>query len=347
MPMSEQDAFKVLNGMFLDTPLDPLRISPNETVTLTHGPEAADDCAISEVRIGKDTLLMVQTIDFVRGKGFELYEKGYLTAYDLGWYVVGANLSDIAAMGALPHTVQMVVRYPKDADASEFKQIMKGANECAQKYGAHISGGDTGSYSTSVLAASATGFTSPDRLLTQSGAMPGQDVWLSGPTGLAAAARLATSLDGITPQTTTDYEELFKVWRRVDPQIGAGRAVTKVQSVAAGTDTSDGLKVALENIARKSGVNIAVEQEAIPIHPAVRRVAEALGHDALAIVCGNSVDFRLLFTAGEGNRAQISETFRKKGLAEPHRIGSVYEGEGAATFYDGRPLPGEIETHVA
>lgn len=351
---NEQKAFSCLEELFprgVDRPEIKISGSDFEFRT-TRGPEARDDCSVTEIKLGEMTMLMVQTTDFVRGMGFQLAEEGYMKPYDVGWYLAGANLSDIAASGAQPATMNVVYRYPKGSTEEDFAQFMEGAQGCLSKYGegAQVVGGDTGSYDSYVASADVTGFTAPGRLLTQSGAKPGHVVALTGPTGLAATARLVASGGLVSPGNTGYYTESFERWTRVHPRVAAGLAITEVQGLGGGTDTSDGLKVAAENIARKSEVNIQLNPDVIPIHPEVARAARELGHEAPIAAMVNSVDFELLVTIDPDNISCLRERFAARGLKELQIIGTVMDPEGdkpCARFIDGTPLIGQIETHAA
>jgi hypothetical protein len=64
-------------------------------ISLLLGADGRDDCAIYGIRGDVD---MVIGTDYVRGPKFTMYELGLLSVYDLGYYLVMANLSDIAGM---------------------------------------------------------------------------------------------------------------------------------------------------------------------------------------------------------------------------------------------------------
>jgi thiamine-monophosphate kinase len=70
---------------------------------LTIGADRKDDCAAYDIY---NPVTLVVGTDYVRGPKFALYELGLLSDFDIGYYVVAANVSDIAAMGARP------ARYP-------------------------------------------------------------------------------------------------------------------------------------------------------------------------------------------------------------------------------------------
>src|SRR5262249_40185206 len=88
--------------------METLRMHPAATAT---GLEASvgvlqrDDCAVLPFNSDYD---MVFGSDFVRGEGFILFKKGILSRREIGYYLIGANVSDLAAMGATPLGITVV-----------------------------------------------------------------------------------------------------------------------------------------------------------------------------------------------------------------------------------------------
>jgi thiamine monophosphate kinase len=56
-----------------------------------------DDCALMKI---SDTESLAITSDFVRGSGFTLFGLGLMNYYDAGYYLISANISDLASTGA-------------------------------------------------------------------------------------------------------------------------------------------------------------------------------------------------------------------------------------------------------
>src|SRR6266498_4646094 len=101
-------------------------------VSLSTGADAMDDCAVYD--IGGPLSLVVGS-DYVRGPKFILYEMGFLSEFDIGYYLVAANVSDIAAMGATPIGVLTVVRYPREMDDVRFQNVMAGVHQACTDFG--------------------------------------------------------------------------------------------------------------------------------------------------------------------------------------------------------------------
>jgi thiamine-monophosphate kinase len=352
-PLTEAGAFGELETLFHNPDYPRLEIPGSDvSVETIGGVEKADDCSITQIDLGKTAILMVQSTDFVRGAGFQLAR--YMGQEGVGWYLAGANLSDIAAMGAQPQNMKVVYRYQKGANEHDFSKFMRGVMGCCSVYGdgTKVVGGDTGSYDSWVAAADVTGFTSPDRLLTQDGARPGQLVCSTGSTGLAGAARLADKHGFITPDNCDAYPDSINKWRYVHPRIAEGLAITALQGTGGGTDTSDGLYAALKNIAQKSGAALRIDKQSIPIHDEVAKIARDtdIKGGALEVALGNSVDFELLTTLNPDNLDGINRLLGAKGMEPLVVIGEVYEPtsmEPGAYFTDGSLIRAAVEQHTA
>jgi len=67
---------------------------------------------------------------------------GKIDYYVYGWYSVLINLSDIAAMGAHPFGILLSIVASQNMTLGEFKQFIKGSEECCRKHNTYILGGN-------------------------------------------------------------------------------------------------------------------------------------------------------------------------------------------------------------
>ncbi|WP_194852914.1 thiamine-monophosphate kinase [Nocardia sp. SYP-A9097] len=293
------------------------------TAELLLGVVAQDDCAAFS--LSGDQILVAGS-DYVRGPKFSLYEKGFLSNYDIGWYLAGANISDVVAMGAIPLGVLSVVRYPKDLRDDDFAELIEGIRDGARAAGALNVGGDIGSAERIILSASAFGIVEPGNLLTRTAARPGQVLCVSGPTGLAGSA-MKLANDGVDV-SGAEYAALLAKWQRVTPRTRHSRAFACNPAVTACIDTSDGLKGAVETIAHASEVSVVVDESLLPIDESVRLAAGHLNCDVLELVFGDSVDFELVVTVDADAIDSVSSEFARSCLPL-YVIGRVESGSGA------------------
>lgn len=304
------------------------------------GAAEADDCAVLDV---EGTASLVWGSDYVRGTGFKLFELGVLSYYDLGWYLVAANLSDVAAMGATPLGVLTVIRYPEELSDQDFLRIVEGARDAAAFHGCDVLGGDIGGATELVLSASALGVCPRGSQIPRSGARAGDAVCLTGPVGAPAAALLYFSERRTFQQPlSTEHEaELLQAWRRVEARTAHGAVLAREQLATACQDVSDGLHTTVQELAHASSVRIELDEDAIPIAESARRVAALLRVDALALAMSASVDFELLFSVAPGDVARCRSALDAEGLAM-YEIGQAVDGRGATLRAGGNhvELPG-------
>ncbi|WP_420446476.1 thiamine-phosphate kinase [Candidatus Poriferisodalis sp.] len=317
-------------------------------VRLQTGADQFDDCAVYS--IGTE-LALVAGSDFVRGVGFSLFELGLLTLRDIGYYLVAANMSDVASMGAIPIGLLSVIRYPSSLTDDEFGQLIAGINSACTDFGVLNVGGDIGGAERVYLSATGLGMCHQDHVLLRSGAEHGDLVAVTGTTGLAGTAMAYfTKKDESGWSVPVDTErQLLDSWRHPQAQVLAGRVLGSQRLASACQDSSDGLKATLEQISEASGVQIAVDAHRVPVHPAVAAVAHEAGVDALDLTFGNSVDFQLVFTFEPAKFDRLSAAFKKYDL-QFHIIGEVMSdrGETGAFLRFGEelePLPGVAWRH--
>lgn len=154
----------------------------------------------------------------------------------LGWKAVVANVSDIAAMGGRPLHLLVTVCAPPGADLDA---VADGVAQAAEACGCEVVGGDLSSTPGPLVVSVAVvgtvdGGAAP---VWRSGASAGDDVYVTGPVGSAAAGRW------------TD--------RRM-PRVAEGVAA-RLAGATAMIDVSDGLAADLAHLCDESGVGVALD----------------------------------------------------------------------------------------
>ncbi|WP_371152689.1 thiamine-phosphate kinase [Buchananella felis] len=292
--------------------------------SLLLGVPAQDDCAAYSI---KGDVVLVAGSDYIRGVGFDLYRMGYLNEYDLGWYLAGANFSDVVSMGAKPLGLLSVIRYPKDLPDEVFASILEGVADSCRSIGAINVGGDIGSAESVVLSASAFGLVEPQSLLRRGGAQVGDYLIVTGQTGEAGAAMKLARAEKLATVDEAERSKLLGRWRRVRPRVDAGRLLATSGFATACVDTSDGLKAAITAIASSSNVMIVVEADWVPVSKGLNRAAALLECPVESLVFGDSVDFELVATVRPEGLETVLRKCNDKGLSF-HVIGRVESGMG-------------------
>ncbi len=306
-------------------------------LVLRLGAADADDCAV--ISCQGDFDLVVGT-DYVRGPKFMLHELGYLSLYDLGYYLVAANLSDVAAMGASPLGVLTVVRYPPGMTDAEFTEVMTGIRDSAAAHGTLNIGGDIGGAERLILSATALGAAPVGRAMTRSNGSAGDVLYVTGPVGDAGAAVLYFSkLKPAGKSLDDDVEaELLRPWRRPQARLGAGAALARQDLATACQDISDGLRATVDELAAASHVGAEVNLADVPIGRGARAVADLLDVDPCALAMSASVDFELLFCSPPDRCADVDAALAEAGV-HPVAIGRLVVDPHIVGIRDGVPVP--------
>ncbi|MFC0039134.1 thiamine-phosphate kinase [Actinomadura rayongensis] len=313
------------------------------TAELVAGADAQDDCAVFRA---SGPMEIVVGSDYVRGPKFQLYESGHLSNFDIGYYLATANLSDIAAMGALPIALLTVVRYPRSLSDADFAAVMAGIDAACRAVGTVNVGGDIGTAERIILSGSAVGIVEPGGALLRTGARPGDRLCVTGPTGLAASAQryFGAAGPGAGALAAEREDELIASWRRPRALVPQGRALSASGVVTSCQDTSDGLKAGVQSLAAASGVGFVVDEEALPVAGLVAEVAALTGGDVTATVLGDSVDFQLVFTVPPDGFARLPEdlAFHEIGHATEERAVVLRRRDGTVEDLPGVPWRHEV-----
>ena len=158
--------------------------------------------------------------------------------------------------------------------------------------------------------------------IRRSGARPGDEVWVTGTLGGAAAA-VADLLGGLEPAP-----EARRAFERPEPRIAEARWLAERVPLTALIDVSDGLTRDARHIAVASGVRIELQLERVPPHPALEAF---LGGDAgRRLLLSGGEDYELLFAAPAGAAGPLGDAFADRFGTPLTRIGEVTEGAGLA-----------------
>jgi thiamine-monophosphate kinase len=251
----------------------------------------------------------------------------------VGHKALAVNLSDMAAMGAVPRWATLGIALPK-ADERWVAAMSKGFMALARKHGVDLIGGDT-TRGPLNLCVQIIGEVPARQALRRDGAKPGDDIWVSGTLGDAALAVAAR-----TQRIKLKPADRKLVQQKLDwpvPRIALGVALRGVARSA--IDVSDGLIADLGHICERSGVAAVVAIERLPVSPLMRRYREAPA--ARAALLGGGDDYELCFTAAPAKRAAV-ELAASRTRTRVTRIGCVIrapEDACSVVVVDGDGLP--------
>jgi thiamine-monophosphate kinase len=229
------------------------------------------------------------------------------------------NLSDLAAMGAMPIGYLLALARPKAIEDGWLGAFCAGLAADNDEFGIALLGGDTVSTPGPLtLSLTAIGQLPKGTALLRGGARTGDDVWVSGTLGDAALglAVLQGALDVASP-TRTRLIERYRVPR---PRLALGQALRDLAHGA--IDISDGLIADLGHVVEASGVGAEVRADLLPL-------SEAAGHlpGAQEAALSGGDDYELLFTAPQKRRTQI-EALSPRLDVPLTRVGKIREQQG-------------------
>ena len=242
------------------------------------GPRAGEDACAIELPAGT----LVATTDPIT-----------LTGNDVARYAVAINANDIAAMGLAPRWFQAAVLLPVGTRESEVRGLFASLQDALAEVGAALVGGHTEVTAAVVqptVVGQMLGFTPSGRVLSSAGLAPGDAVVQVGPAPVEAAAVLAAeagdALGGVDAALFAAARDAVR-----SPGISvvaAGLAAAELGACAAHDPTEGGLATGLAELARASGVGLAVDEASVLWFEPGVAVCRALGADpwgALASGC--------------------------------------------------------------
>lgn len=244
---------------------------------------------------------------------------------DIGWKALAVNLSDLAAMGATPAWCTLSLSLP-EPDAAWVDAFLDGFDALARQHAVALVGGDTTRGPLSVCV-TAFGVVAPGRALRRDAARVGDDIWVSGTPGDAAAALAQWSAGSARDPVLRERLD------RPTPRVALGLRLAGLAHAA--IDISDGLLADLAHVCRASGVRAEVDVDALPVSDALGEVAPD-PDTRRALQASGGDDYELCFTAPVAQRDAIAAA-ALDASASVTRIGRIVEGQGVLATADGAP----------
>jgi thiamine-monophosphate kinase len=266
-----------------------------------------DDAAL--VRVPPDRLLVVATDTLNDSVHFP----ADTTPGDLGWKSLAVNLSDLAAMGAQPAWCTLSLSL-HDADVDWLDAFLDGFIQLASLHSVALVGGDTTRGPLSICV-TAHGLVAEDAVLRRDGAKAGDDLWVTGTLGDAAAALSQWRAGGAAEPALRARLD------RPTPRVAAGRALAQVAHAC--IDVSDGLLADAGHLCTASGVGAEIDLQSLPASDTLRAMFTDETRHVLQATGGD--DYELCFTAAPARRDAVAALAGKLDLAMT-RIGRIVGG---------------------
>ncbi|MEB6675317.1 thiamine-phosphate kinase [Acinetobacter haemolyticus] len=271
-----------------------------------------DDSAIVTPPLAQQLVICTDTL--VAGRHFPLNT----SAHAIGWKSVAVNLSDLAAMGAKPHSILLALSLPT-IDHEWLAEFSRGLFECCDQFGVSLIGGDTTQSTQLTISVTALGWIEQGQAVTRAGAQVGDFICVSGQVGDAA---FGLQHLGHPLQQRLDYPT---------PRCQLGQQLKGLASSM--IDVSDGLAQDLGHILKASNKGATLQLDQLPIDESLKPLEmQKAWHYALA----GGDDYELCFTISPQNY----EKLLRQSLDVPLTIiGEITQQTGLLFEYMGETYP--------
>ncbi len=214
------------------------------------GFDKSDDASVYKL---SDDLALVQTVDFFPPIADDPYVFGAIAAANA--------LSDVYAMGGEPKLALNVMAVPKDLPGEAVHALLRGGYEKCYEAGVIITGGHSILDPEPKYGLAVTGFVHPDRVLTNSGARPGDLLLLTKPLGIGVLTT-ANKAGLLEPETLAYANRLMTTLNK-----SARDAMVKYRVHACTDVTGFGLLGHGTEMAQGSGVELHLDTAGIALIP--------------------------------------------------------------------------------
>ena len=301
------------------------------------GAATGDDAAVW--RIDQDRAL-VSTVDFITPVVDDARVWGRVAAAN--------SVSDVYAMGGRPLFALNLVGWNTDAlSAALLSEVLAGGSDIAAEAGFVIAGGHTVDDPEPKYGMAMTGEVDPDRMLTNAGLRPGQDLILSKPLGIGVITTAIKA--GHAPTASADAA----IASMVRLNSHASELALDAGATGATDVTGFGLLGHLGRMLVESRVDAVLDVDAIPVLPDARDLArdgympggsrrnrdwigasvEPGGHDELTqlLLADAQTSGGLVFGVDAGATSEVLRSLLDGGHTAAH-IGRTSAGTGRLTL---------------
>lgn len=250
----------------------------------------------------------------------------------LGHKALAVNLSDLAACGAQPRFALLALALPV-VDEAWLASFAQGLFALAQRHEVELVGGDTTRGPLNICI-TVLGEVPAGEALLRSGAVPDDEIWVSGTLGDAALGLAA--LQGQVNLEATARAACVARLCRPTPRLALGLALRGLAHAA--IDISDGLVADLGHILERSQCAAAIDFVALPRSAALASCTDE-DRRAQCVLAGGD-DYELCFTAAPAQAPAIEDLAVRLGVPLT-RVGRIVAGPaGALSVGDaaGRPM---------
>jgi len=254
--------------------------------------------------IGLEELDDAATIPF-RGENIVFTTDSYVVkpvffpGGDIGKLSVCGTVNDLAVMGAKPLAISSAFIIGEGFPLSDLERIVESMDKVSREVNVPIITGDTKVVEDDIgLIINTAGLGIAKKVVPDCGLRPGDRILINGPVGDHGIALMAHR-EGIGFDTTLS-SDCAPLWSLV-----AGMLKYDVHAMK--DPTRGGLAACLNEMARKSGVEVVIDEEAIPVRKEVLAASEMLGIDPLTV----ANEGKVVLSVAEEDAEKVLKALRK------------------------------------
>ncbi|MBM7543241.1 thiamine-phosphate kinase [Amphibacillus cookii] len=220
-----------------------------------------DDAAVFREAY-RDVVVAVDT--FVENVHFT---RQTMDPFHIGYRLLGANLSDMAAMGAEPISYLISIVVPTGWSDEQLKEVYRGLDTIAKAFKVDLIGGDTVSGQQFVLTVTINGAVEQGKARYRHDMRDKDVLFVTGTLGDSAAG-LSILQEENNAIAETEY--LIKRHRMPTPRVDFARGLLNLPRVAL-NDVSDGIASEANELAEASNLTVYIEEDAIPLSNPIKQ----------------------------------------------------------------------------
>ncbi|NVO85208.1 thiamine-phosphate kinase [Hymenobacter terrestris] len=298
-----------------------------------------DDAAILAPAAGQE--LVISTDLLTEGVHFDLT---FCPLKHLGYKAVAVNVSDIAAMNAVPTQIVVAVSIPPRFTVEAVEELFEGVKLACEAYNVDLVGGDTtGSRAGLTISVTALGQAEAGKAVRRSGAGPNDLLCVTGDLGGAYLGlqvlereKQVWQADPESQPELDKYPYVLQRQLRPEARMDVIHELRELGVVPTSMiDVSDGLASEVLHLCQASGTGARIFTENLPIANPTLEVANEFNLDPIMCMLNGGEDYELLFTVPLADHAKL------KNHPDITIIGHMVEkSEGANLITKaGQPVP--------
>ena len=299
-PLTELGEFGLIDRLMKD-----VKVKEKSTIKGT-----GDDAAV----INNGIFHTLVTTDLLaEGVHFDIT---YTPLKHLGYKAVVVNLSDVAAMNAMPKQITVSIAVSSRYTVEALEELYKGIKLACDNYGVDFVGGDTTtSRSGLIISVTAIGQAMAEDIVYRNGAKENDLICVSGTLGAAYAGLLVLEREkkafkesqGAQPDLES-YDYILERQLKPEPRLDVIKALAHLKvKPSAMMDVSDGLASEIMHITRNSQTGAELFEDKLPIDHQTGDVAKEMKLDPTTLAMNGGEDYELLFTVSQEDYEKIKD----------------------------------------